>query len=131
MSRNNILSLGILAAIVMYFVLIWPKRPETLPVQGGQSPSEERVVPSGATEVATAPVTGCNGRVTEAGLAAGEVRFVYEGTAEKAWVRWPGGGVEARVEDACYGGECRFTLPRPALSGVQVGIDGCAPLELP
>ncbi len=131
MTKNTALSLVLLAAITGYFALIWPKHPETLPVQSGQSPSEERVVPSEATSVAPAPVTECNGRITQAGRAGGEVRFVYEGTAERAWVRWPGGGLEARVEDACYGGECRFTLPSPALSGVQVGMDGCAPLELP
>ncbi len=128
MTRNTALSLAILVAIGAYFWAIWPERPAATAGQEGQSAPQSQVVHLAPPE-AEAP--GCGGRITWAARSGAEIRLSYEGEASTLWVRWPGGEAKARVEDACTGQECRFTLPRPGIAAVQVGLDGCEALELP
>jgi hypothetical protein len=137
MTRNTLISVIILGAIVIYFAVQMQRpaeqdsqaAPQPAPgvVQPAQAPTKTPPVP--LEEKAVLPI--CSGQITFAARSLAEVRFAYEGTAETAWARWPGGELKARVEDACSGAECRMVLPQPALTPVQVGLDACEGTELP
>ncbi len=128
-SSQKAFGLALLLGIVAYFWSIWtPREPQAV---GEGAPPQ---VPSQAVTLEVSPQEepgGCQARLTALFRSGAEVAFQYEGAAEEVRVAWPGGEYRARAADVCAGTECRFTLPRPGMPGVQISLDSCPPEPVP